>query len=219
VPGQPAAPTATDRLTANQGLTPRQSIKSQDGRFTLIFQTDGNLVLYAPGAQVLWASGSSFYLELKEQPQQESNWCWSATTVSITIYYDPASPWTQCTLVNKAFNQTTCCQNGSSNNCNQPWYGDQALSITGHLNSATGGSLSLSAVMQQMRDSRPISIAIYWNGGGGHNPAIDGFDATDPTAPVIEIEDPIFGHSTQDFNSFPTTYQGGAKWGNSFLTK
>ena len=219
VPGQPAAPTAADRLTANQGLIPGQSIKSLDGRFTLIFHTDGNLVLYAPGGQALWASGFSFYLELKEEPQQQSNWCWSATTVSITIYYDPATTWTQCTLVNKALNQTTCCQNGSSNNCNKPWYGDQALGITGHLNSATGGSLSLSTVMKEIRGSRPISIAIYWNGGGGHNPAIDGFDATDPASPVIEIEDPIFGPSTQDFNSFPTTYQGGANWGNSFLTK
>jgi len=214
--GQPNPPTATDRMTANQGLTPGRSITSQDGRFTLIFQTDGNLVLYARGGQALWASGFSYYLELDEQQQQQSNWCWSATTVSITAYYDPASTWTQCTLVNQAFNLTTCCQNGADKSCNQPWYGDQALKITGHLNTATGGAVSLSVVTKEIRGGRPISIAIYWTGGGGHNPAIDGFDNLDPLAPVIEIEDPIFGHSTQDFNTFPSTIRVVPRGGTVF---
>jgi WD40 repeat protein len=58
VPAQPAAPTQTGRLLAGQGLLPGGSIKSADGRFTLIMQGDGNLVLYGPGNQALWATGT-----------------------------------------------------------------------------------------------------------------------------------------------------------------
>jgi hypothetical protein len=162
--------------------------------------------------------GDSRNLSLSEQFQVQSEWCWSATTCSITKYYDPASPWTQCTLVNNAYNQNACCADGSSSACNQPWYPDRALTITGHLSSMTGKAESLATVMRELNASRPISIAIYWFGGGGHNPAIDGYDVTSPAYPTIDIQDPIYGHSTQDFGTFPHSYNGGANWGNSYLT-
>jgi hypothetical protein len=162
--------------------------------------------------------GDSLYLHLAEQYQVESEWCWSATTVSITRYYDAAATWTQCSLVNQAFGQTTCCQNGSSAACNQPWYPDQALTITGHLASTAGGKPSFQTIMNEISDGHPVSIAIYWNGGGGHNPAVDGYDE-DPVTPTIDLQDPIYGPSTQDFNSFPASYQGGASWGESYFTK
>jgi beta-glucanase (GH16 family) len=44
-------------LTGGQNLGQNQSVTSCDGRFELIMQTDGNLVLYM-GSQPLWASGT-----------------------------------------------------------------------------------------------------------------------------------------------------------------
>ena len=52
----PMAANTAGRLTANQGLLRGQSISSPDGRFTLSFQQDGNLVLYGPTHKALWAS-------------------------------------------------------------------------------------------------------------------------------------------------------------------
>jgi hypothetical protein len=52
-----------DRLLPNQVLAPNQSITSLNGRYYLIYQTDGNLVLYKRypnGSQkALWASGTN----------------------------------------------------------------------------------------------------------------------------------------------------------------
>ncbi len=58
VPAEPALPTQTGILLAGQGLVPGRSIKSADGRFTFIQQGDGNLVLYGPGGEAMWASNT-----------------------------------------------------------------------------------------------------------------------------------------------------------------
>jgi hypothetical protein len=73
--------------------------------------------------------------------------------------------------------------------------------------------------MSEIDAARPISIGIQWvESTSGHNPAIDGYDGS-YSSPTIDIQDPIFGHSIQDFNSFPGSYNGGATWTDSFLTK
>jgi hypothetical protein len=158
-------------------------------------------------------------LSLAEQQQQQSEWCWSATTVSITLYYNPASTWKQCSLVNQAFGQTTCCADGSTSACNQPGYPDTALTITGHLATVFSGKPTFPQLTSEIDASHPLSIAIYWNGGGGHNPAVDGYDDSDTAAPTMDLQDPWYGPSTQDFNSFPGSYNGGATWGKTYFTK
>ncbi len=47
-----------DRLNPGERLLPGQSITSSNGRFVLIQQFDGNLVLYKPYQQPMWATGT-----------------------------------------------------------------------------------------------------------------------------------------------------------------
>jgi hypothetical protein len=47
-----------DRLYEGQALTPGERLTSSDGRFNLILQSDGNLVLYDPHSRSIWASGT-----------------------------------------------------------------------------------------------------------------------------------------------------------------
>ncbi|MET8564056.1 beta-galactosidase [Streptomyces flaveolus] len=53
-----SAPTACGTLTADHPLAVGQSLASCDGRFELVLQGDGNLVLYQ-GDTALWASGTA----------------------------------------------------------------------------------------------------------------------------------------------------------------
>ena len=47
-----------DRLNPNDDLAIIGSLTSQDGRFTLVMQGDGNLVLYRSGGKARWATGT-----------------------------------------------------------------------------------------------------------------------------------------------------------------
>ena len=61
-PATAPAPAATpngNTLQSGQTLFAGQNLKSSDGRFLLAMQGDGNLVLYAPGSRVLWASNTA----------------------------------------------------------------------------------------------------------------------------------------------------------------
>ena len=55
VQSRPPGICPTDTLT----LLPGESLVSADGRFLLVYQTDGNLVVYETGAGALWASGTA----------------------------------------------------------------------------------------------------------------------------------------------------------------
>jgi hypothetical protein len=57
-PALPSGPQAQgDDMQPGEVLNPGQSIKSANGRYTFVYQTDGNLVLY-DGGTALWASGT-----------------------------------------------------------------------------------------------------------------------------------------------------------------
>jgi hydrogenase maturation factor len=177
------------------------------------FDGSGNPV----GSYVLVRYGIS--LDFIEQLQQQSLWCWDATTVSITQYYDPATTWTQGNLADHVFGQTTCSTNGGSSLCNRGSDLGADLTTTNHLSSSFYGPATLDQVMGEIQASRPIGITIQWNGGGEHDLVIDGFDFSDPSSPTIHVQDPWYGPATQNFNTFPSQYWGGATWFSTYLTK
>jgi hypothetical protein len=51
-------PVAKDTLAPGESLLPGQFLQLADGRFTLIMQSDGNLVLYNKVERALWDSGT-----------------------------------------------------------------------------------------------------------------------------------------------------------------
>jgi hypothetical protein len=53
----PVGPTAQgDDMQPGEVLLPGQSLTSSNGRFTFVYQSDGNLALYGPGGAAMWAS-------------------------------------------------------------------------------------------------------------------------------------------------------------------
>src|SRR5215212_7198841 len=71
-------------------------------------------------------------LNMTMQHQQQTNWCWSAVSVSVKLFFTPAFAITQCEQANLQLAQTSCCINGGSSACNIPWFLDKALAGLGN---------------------------------------------------------------------------------------
>ena len=154
------------------------------------------------------------------QAQTESNWCWAATSTSVSHFYWGASPWTQCKVACSELNLTTCCQSPSSSACNVSGYLQTALTVTKNLNSFVTGTVSFDAVKAEIDAGRPVGARIGWSGGGGHFVAIYGY------ARVLifgeeyfDIDDPIYGKSQVTVANFTSSYQTTGSWTHTYFTK
>lgn len=154
------------------------------------------------------------FLAFALQHQNQTNWCWAAVTSSIAGYFKNQG-WPQCRVVNGGLGQTNCCANGSSQQCNAPWYLDKALTNVGNFANYVANPLPMAAVRAEIDAGRPIGVRIGWAAGGGHFVTITGYSGQS----VLDIQDPWFGHSSQDFNEFSVRYLGGGKWTDSYATK
>ncbi len=67
-----AARAASNALQGGESIVPSQLISSLDARFQLLFQQDGNVVLYFSGA-ALWATGTSTGEALQFTMQSDGN--------------------------------------------------------------------------------------------------------------------------------------------------
>ena len=181
---------------------------------TMMTVGDNTLRVQADGGSTVFFLQKVILSCFQVQPQQQSEWCWAACTVSIATYHNPSITWNQGLLVNAELRQTTCIVNGSTLQCNKPWYFDKALSRTGNLDKLESGTLPIDKIETEIAGMRPIGVCINW--GSNHFVVIAGVGATNN---VLAIEDPWYGSSVVNYDSFCTKYQGRGKWTHSYLTK
>ena len=90
-----------------------------------------------------------------------------------------------------------------------------ALNVKGNLSSSTAGFIPLAQIQSEISAGRPVVVDIAWDSNGGqHDVAIAGV-----LGDKLLILDPIYGESIIPYESFPSTYQGGATVNSVFLTK
>jgi hypothetical protein len=152
------------------------------------------------------------------QPQQESEWCWAAVTSSIDQYFNAGSAWSQCLLANNQLQQTSCCVNGASAQCNCPWYLDRSLALVSRLRSYVQAVAPFAGVQQEINQNDPLGVRIGWSGGGGHFVVIYGYDDSTATAYVL-VADPIWGISQIPYTTFVSSYRGNGAWTDSYYTQ
>jgi len=155
------------------------------------------------------------------QQQQQTEWCWAAVSSSVSGFYGaPAGPsggpWQQCEVVNYEQGQTTCCQNGSTAQCNVPWYLEKGLNTVGHLaGPPTPSAEAFLYVQTEINGGRPVGVRIGWSGGGGHFVVLRGYDDTNGSQ-LLDVEDPWYGSSIVDYTAFSTSYQGSGTWTDTY---
>ena len=151
------------------------------------------------------------------QAQTQSNWCWAATSTSVSRYYSFLSRWTQCTVANAELGLTGCCIHPVPGPCNVPWFLDRALTRTNNFVSITGPQ-TFAAVRDEIDAGRPVGVRIGWSGGGGHFMCIYGYSLI-MGQEYFDIDDPIYGKSHLSVTDFSSNYQGSGTWTHTYFTK
>jgi papain like cysteine protease AvrRpt2 len=150
------------------------------------------------------------------QEQQEGHWCWAAVSASVDQYLNPAAALAQCAIASEVLEAKNCCSN--QDEYDEAASLEEALRVVNRLNTAKGGRLEFQDLQSELDADRPVCIAIEWNGGGAHFVAVSGYQVSGSGIRTIEIGDPLYPNSTQDFDLFPADYHGGGEWAATFLT-
>lgn len=152
------------------------------------------------------------------QSQVQDEWCWAATSASASYFYNNATGWIQCNIACSALGRNDCCINAPVNPCNEPWYLDRALTITGNFQAPVfGGPLGINDIIAQIDAGKIICARVGWPNGDGHFVAIYGYNITQAN-PYIYVGDPIYGNSFINLNNFTNNYQGSGRWTHSYYT-
>jgi hypothetical protein len=150
--------------------------------------------------------------------QTQTNWCWAATSTSVSHFYSPLSTWTQCRVAGAELNRTDCCNSTVPSACNVPWYLDRALTRTSNFDRMQSGTISYNEILTEIRAGRVVGARQGWSGGGGHFMVIYGASRIGNST-YLDIDDPIWGKSTLSYDTFATNYQGSGSWTHTYFTK
>lgn len=165
-------------------------------------------------ADILFGKKLPFTLE----DQTQTNWCWAATSVSVSRFYWAASTWTQCKVASAELGRTDCCNSPVPSACNVPYYLDRALTRTQNLSSLLGRVLTWAEIQAEIDGGRPVGVRVGWSGGGGHFLAIFGY-GRQGGQDVVDVDDPIYGVSRISVDTLRNSYQGSGTWTHSYLTR
>lgn len=157
-------------------------------------------------------------LSFSMQPQTQTNWCWAATSTSVSHFYWGLSTWTQCKVANSELGHNDCCNSPVPSPCNVAWYLDKALTRTENFVSILTGQASFQQIRAEIDAGRPVGARIGWSGGGGHFMVICGYSQVAGTD-YFDIDDPIYGKSHLSVTNFSSNYQGSGTWTHTYFTK
>ena len=162
---------------------------------------------------------SYLVLPFNMQAQTQSNWCWAATSTSVSRFYSFLSPWTQCKVASDELGKQ-CCTTPMPGACNVPWYLDKALTRTNNFVSIQSSAASWNIVKSELEKGLVVGARIGWSGGGGHFMVLHGVSTSIlGVTKYLHIDDPIYGKSTLTYDQFATNYQGSGSWTHTYFTK
>jgi hypothetical protein len=165
-------------------------------------------------------------LFVPEERQEQSNWCWAASSSAILRHEGAIVP--QCEIVNwvrvqKGWGSGDCCNpvDARGTSCNRGNYlylgNGSCQDVLGNWGSSyvgQGSALNRAETAVQMVNGDPVMIRYDWTNGGAHALVLHGFTtATDMT----NIMDPWYGPYIADFDWVESGSPPGHTWTRSLM--
>ena len=151
-------------------------------------------------------------LNVPQIAQEQRYWCWAACTDMVLHYYDNPDA-RQCEFANWLFQQTQCCEDPTSPACDRGCYANQVAAVYGNWNILSAhieGTVPFADLQAEIDAGRPVEVAFYWTGGGGHVVIVRGWD-TNETGPFVRVNDPHYGSVGVYYDDLLTAY-GLGQW-------
>ena len=158
-------------------------------------------------------------IPFKMQHQEQDEWCWAANAVSAARYLGRKAL-SQCALVNDELGRKSCCSHGGSDDCNQPYYLEDALDAAGCHFRHVGHAISAAAIGCALSIGTAIEARIGWTDGddrfdgSGHFVAIT---AIESTTSMLHIADPWYRTSSIAYDDFARAYKSVGVWTDTYL--
>lgn len=172
--------------------------------------TEQDLSVSSMGAAPVWSRLDFLMLQ-----QEQANWCWCATALSVHKYFNPTSRLRQCDAANIILGRTDACTNPTHPDVNTGWILEDSLTDLGNFfEQNTGGMMSWADVKTQIDMGRPVGARTAWSGGGAHFVCIEGY--LEGATPMIAVDDPAGGQSDVNFEVFKTAYGGSGSWTHNY---
>lgn len=158
-------------------------------------------------------------IPFKMQNQEQDEWGWAANAVSAARYLGRKAL-SQCALVNDELGCKSCCSHGGSEECNQPYTLDDALSAAGCHFRRVGHAISAPAIGAALSSGTAIEARIGWTDGNGR---LDGsghfvaITAIEPTTSMLKVADPWYRTCSIAYDDFARTYKTVGVWTDTYL--
>ena len=154
------------------------------------------------------------------QEQEADQWCWAAVAVSVANFIKPNPDLCQCKLAARAFGiPGGCSGTPPPAACNRPLGLIRALNeLSLHSGDPIVGPISFDHVRDTIDSGWPVPVRIVWddNPGNAHFVVITGYSVATSGAPCVQVDDPFYGRSLVDYDTFVTSYHGSGSWERTY---
>lgn len=173
----------------------------------------------------VFAAGQSYTqsavisIPFKMQQQEQDEWCWAANAVS-AAHYLGGKALSQCALVNNELGRKSCCSNGASEECNQPFYLEDALAAAGCHFRHVGHAISAAAIGCALSMGTAIEARLGWTDGNGRFDGSQHFvaiTAIEPATSMLHVADPWYRTSSASYDDFARSYKTAGIWTDTYL--
>ncbi len=151
----------------------------------------------------------SWHLNFRLNRQLHSNWCWASIGEACSKQFGKFA-YSQRELAAHFFSKKYPSLSEIELELDEEASLDEILRLTGCFSHWSPGRPSFERIQSEIVSNRPVFLSLEWNRSGIHYLCIIGFDAE---RREIFLDDPSFGPSCQDFDSFPKDYRSaGGVW-------
>jgi hypothetical protein len=176
---------------------------------------------YVIGVSAVFSSLAAQAVQLRNPRfhyQEQSNWCWAATTQSVIDTLGGRAP-KQCQMVSRLIagsRNDACCDPrlARTEKCNQGYQTPKALDYFDVLQDGVYAPVSQETLEKEIAAGFPVAIRIQWESLDGHAMMIYGATAT-----TINVWDPANGGDRYLASRNALANYHGGKWAGTFTTR